>query len=224
VLERLGAKVAAPIAVPLDAKDLMPYLAKVPADTQVLYSISRRTVERLLHPGQSMGLDQKMQRYSGSAPTRRSRRATWVALPSGVLPRIPSAPAQVQGHGAQPALRDMMEIDPGRRPREDFTAWWPAAPLVGMGERVLHQESGRNSGWKAKADNRVHQGARGMRGGESFEHPQGAKYIRPSDHKAVIDFKMSKVDKGEIAVIKPIRRRRSRACSPPRNDFSKESV
>ena len=38
-VEKLGGKVYDPIFVPLDAKDLVPYLAKIPGDTQVLFSV-----------------------------------------------------------------------------------------------------------------------------------------------------------------------------------------
>ncbi len=33
---------------------------------------------------------------------------------------------------------------------------------------------------------------------ESFEHPQGAKPIRAQDRKAMIDFRMSRIENGEI--------------------------
>jgi len=39
VIEELGGKVNDPIAVPLDARDLVPYLAKVPEETEVLFSV-----------------------------------------------------------------------------------------------------------------------------------------------------------------------------------------
>ena len=65
VLDTLGATVNAPIAVPLDAKDLLPYLAKVPADSEVLYTIFFGAQSTAMYTqSKSMGLDQKMKRYS----------------------------------------------------------------------------------------------------------------------------------------------------------------
>ena len=58
---------------------------------------------------------------------------------------------------------------------------------------------------------------------ESFEHPQGDKYIRAQDHKAVINFHMSKVENGEIHVKHPIAAADLAEHFPPRYDFTTES-
>jgi branched-chain amino acid transport system substrate-binding protein len=59
---------------------------------------------------------------------------------------------------------------------------------------------------------------------ESIEHPQGAKYIRPQDHKAVINFYMSKIEKGEINVKNAILGKSIEKFFPARHDFTKESL
>jgi hypothetical protein len=59
---------------------------------------------------------------------------------------------------------------------------------------------------------------------ESFEHPQGGKYIRASDHKGVIDFKMSRVEKGQIVVKHPVLASDVEKTFVARNDFTKEAV
>jgi hypothetical protein len=58
---------------------------------------------------------------------------------------------------------------------------------------------------------------------ESFEHPQGPKYIRKEDHKAVIDFYMSRVENGEIHVKQKIAAADLEKRFPSRHDFTKES-
>ena len=65
ILEKIGAKVNPPIAVPLDAKDLLPYLAKIPKSTTQLYSIFFGSQSVALYTqSKSMGLDKDMARYS----------------------------------------------------------------------------------------------------------------------------------------------------------------
>ena len=58
---------------------------------------------------------------------------------------------------------------------------------------------------------------------ESFEHPQGDKYIRAKDHKAVINFHMSKVENGEIHVKNQIPASDVEKHLPARYDFTKEA-
>ena len=63
----------------------------------------------------------------------------------------------------------------------------------------------------------------GMEVEESIEHPQGAKYIRAKDHKAVINFYMSKIENGEINVKNSISGKSIEQFFPARADFTKEA-
>jgi hypothetical protein len=58
---------------------------------------------------------------------------------------------------------------------------------------------------------------------ESFEHPQGDKVMRAKDHKAVIDFYMSRIENGEIHVKHAIPAADVESRFPPQFDFTKES-
>jgi branched-chain amino acid transport system substrate-binding protein len=81
------------------------------------------------------------------------------------------------------------------------------------------------SGWKVKKDTPDFiKALEGMQVEESFEHPQGAKYIRPQDHKAVIDFYMSRIEDGEIHVKNKIAAADLEKYFPPRVDLTKESL
>src|SRR3546814_20837891 len=61
----MGGKVNEPIAVPLDAKDLVPYLAKIPADTEVLFSVFFGALSVAFYTqAKSMGLEKNMAMYS----------------------------------------------------------------------------------------------------------------------------------------------------------------
>jgi len=67
VVERLGGKVNSPIAVPLDTKDFVPYLTRVPQDTQVLFSIFFGSLSIAFYTqAKAMGLDKRTAMYSVS--------------------------------------------------------------------------------------------------------------------------------------------------------------
>src|SRR4051812_10030556 len=67
-IERSGGKVLASIAVPLDTKDFVPYLAQIPGDTQVLLPAFIGSLSVAFYTqAKTMGLDKKMKMYSSSA-------------------------------------------------------------------------------------------------------------------------------------------------------------
>lgn len=228
VLEQLGAKVANPIAVPLDAKDLLPYLTKVPADTQVLYSIFFGAQSTAYYTqGKSMGLDQRMQRYSVICTHEAISPKDLGGASEGVH-LLEYHPRQLRfkdtDHNRR--FRDLMEIDPVDGREKTSTRVVAGSHHWAIWESIFFvQKAVEKSGWKSKKDNLAFiKAMEGMQVTESFEHPQGNKYIRPSDHKAVIDFKMSKIVKNEIVVQKPIAAKEIESLFPPRNDFTKEAV
>lgn len=228
VLERLGAKVNSPIAVPLDAKDLLPYLARVPGDTQVLYSIFFGAQSTAYYTqGKSLGLDQKMQRYSVICTHEAISPRDLGGASEGVY-LLEYHPRQLRFKDTvhNRRFRDLMEIDPIEGRERTSTRVVAGSHHWALWESVFYiQKAVEKSGWQSKKDNLAFITAmEGLRVSESFEHPQGDKYIRASDHKAVIDFKMSKIVNNEIVVQKPIAAREIESLFPPRNDFSRESV
>src|SRR5581483_3625781 len=67
-IEQSGGKVLASIPVPLDTKDSVPYLAQIPADTQVLLPAFIGSLSVAFYTqAKAMGLDKKMKMYSSSA-------------------------------------------------------------------------------------------------------------------------------------------------------------
>jgi branched-chain amino acid transport system substrate-binding protein len=67
-IERSGGKILANIPVPLDTKDFVPYLAQIPADTQVLLPAFIGSLSVAFYTqAKNMGLDKKMKMYSSSA-------------------------------------------------------------------------------------------------------------------------------------------------------------
>ena len=228
VLEGLGAKVNNPIAVPLDAKDLLPYLARVSPDTQLLYSIFFGAQSTAYYTqGKSMGLDQRMQRYSVICTHEAISPLDLAGASEGVF-LLEYHPRQLRfkdtPHNRR--FRDLMNIDPVDGREKGSNRVVAGSHHWSVWESVFFiQKAVEKSGWTSKKDNLVFiKALEGMRVEESFEHPQGAKYIRPTDHKAVISFHMSKVEKNEISVIKPIASKEIESLFPPRHDFSKESI
>ena len=67
LIEAAGGKVNDPIAVPLGTKDIVPYLARIPEETEVLFSVFFGALSVAFYTQQkSMRLDEKMKMYSVS--------------------------------------------------------------------------------------------------------------------------------------------------------------
>ena len=67
IVEKLGGKVVGNIAVPLDAKDFVPYLTQIPGDTQVVFSIFFGSLSVAFYTqAKSMGISNKAKMYSVS--------------------------------------------------------------------------------------------------------------------------------------------------------------
>jgi branched-chain amino acid transport system substrate-binding protein len=200
----------------------------VPGDTQVLYSIFFGAQSTAYYTqGKSLGLDQKMQRYSVICTHEAISPRDLGGASEGVY-LLEYHPRQLRfkdtAHNRR--FRDLMEIDPVDGRERTSTRVVAGSHHWALWESVFFiQKAIEKSGWQSKKDNLAFiKAMEGLRVSESFEHPQGDKYIRPSDHKAVIDFKMSRIANNEIVVQKPIGATEIESLFPPRNDFTKESV
>lgn len=228
VLEPMGAKIANPIAVPLDAKDLLPYLTKVPADTQVLYSIFFGAQSTAYYTQtKSMGLDRKMNRYSVVCTHEAISPKDLGGASEGVY-LLEYHPRQLRYKDTphNKRFRELMDIDPVDGKERTSSRIVAGSHHWAVWESMFFiQKAVEKGGWKTKRDNlKFIQALEGMRVAESFEHPQGPKYIRAADHKAVIDFKMSRIEKGEIVVKHPVSAAQIEKAFTPRIDFTKEAV
>jgi len=174
-----------------------------------------------------MGLDQKMQRYSVICTHEAISPLDLGGASEGIY-LLEYHPRQLKFKDTpyNRKFRDLMEIDPIDGRERTSTRVVAGSHHWAIWESVFFiQKAVEKSHWQSKKDNLAFMKAmEGMRVEESFEHPQGGKYIRASDHKAVIDFKMSKIEKNEIVVQKPITAKEIEPLFPPRNDFSKEAV
>jgi branched-chain amino acid transport system substrate-binding protein len=227
ILEPLGAKLNEPIAVPLDAKDLLPYLAKVKKSTKQLYAIFFGSQSVALYTqSKSLGLDKEMHRYSVLCTHEAIAPKDIGGVSEGVYlleyhPRM----LKYKDTAHNRKLREVMGVDAsdGREQGSNRVIagshYWAAWESVFFIKKAVEK-----SGWKSQKDTPdCIRALEGMAVEESFEHPQGAKYIRKEDHKAVIDNYMSRIENGEIHVKYKIAAKDLEKHFPPRHDFSKEA-
>ena len=227
VLEKLGGNLGKPIAVPLGAKDFLPYLAKVDKNTDELYSIFFGSQSVAYYTqSKSLGLDKRMKRYSVIC-THESISPKDMGDASEGIYMLEYHPRMLKykdtPHNRK--IRDLMGIDPVDG-REDGSKRIIAGSHYWAGwESVFFiQKAIEKSGWKTKKDTPDFiQALEGLAVKESFEHPQGNKVMRAQDHKAVIDFYMSKVQNGELHVQHNIPAADVESRFPARYDFTKES-
>lgn len=227
VLEKLGAKVHEPIAVPLDAKDMLPYLAKVPEDTQQLYSIfSGSQAVAYYTQSKSMGLDKRMHRYSVICTHEAFSPKDLGGASEGIY-LLEYCPRMLVTKDT-PHLRkfrELLGVDPvdGREDGSNRVIagshYWATWETVFFIKKAVEK-----SGWKRKKDTpEVIKALEGMQVKESIEHPQGDKYIRAEDHKTVINFNMSQIEDGLIKFRHNIASNDVVTRFPARYAFNKQS-
>ena len=227
ILEKLGAKVNPPIAVPLDAKDMLPYLAKVPKSTTQLYSIFFGSQSVALYTqSKAMGLDKDMSRYSVLCTHEAISPKDIGGASEGVhLLEYHPRMLMYKDTPHNRKVRELMEVDPLDARERDSNRILAGSHYWQVWESVFFiKKAVEKSGWRSRKDTPDFiQALEGMAVKESFEHPQGDKYIRAQDHKAVISFYMSRVKDGRIHVTNGIPSAQVEKHFPPRYDFTKES-
>ena len=222
-----GAKINAPIAVPLDAKDLLPYLAKVEKDTEQLYSIFFGSQSVAYYTqSKSLGMDKRMNRYSVLCTHESISPKEMAGASEGIFlleyhPRM----LKYKDTPYNKKVRALMKVDPVDAREDGSNRILASSHYWATWESVFFiQKAIEKSGWKAKKDTpEFIKALEGMQVKESFEHPQGNKVMRAKDHKAVIDFYMSRIENGEIHVKHNIPAADVESRFPPQFDFTKES-
>ncbi len=227
LLDKMGATVGEPIAVPVDAKDLLPYLAKVSKDSQQLYSVFLGSQSVAYYTqSKSLGLDKAMNRYSVLCTHESISPKELGGASEGIymLEYMPRG-LKYKDTAHNRKLRELMKVDPVDGKEEGSNRILASSHYWASWESVFFiKKAVEKSGWKAKKDTPDFiKALEGLKVEESFEHPQGPKYIRKEDHKAVIDFYMSRVENGEIHVKWKIPAADLEKRFPPRHDFTKES-
>lgn len=228
VIEKLGGKVNPPIYVPLDAKDMVPYLAKIPQDTEVLFSVFFGALSVAFYTqAKSMGLEKTMRMYSVSGTIEAISPADINGAAEGVylvenFPRVLKYKDD-EFHKQHNKLLDIDDVDAreagSTRVMAKSHSWQSWENLFALKQAI------ETSGWKSKKDDpALIQALEGMTMTNSLGHPQGAKTLRKEDHSGMIDCYISRVENGQFHVKKKIAKEELMVQLPPRFDFSKEAV
>lgn len=226
VIEKLGGKVYDPIFVPLDAKDLVPYLAKIPGDTQVLFSVFFGAQSVAFYSqAKSMGLERTMKMYSVAGTMEAIAPADIQGAGEGVylvenFPRVTKYKDDEfhRQHNVRMGIDDVdaREIN-SQRVMAKSHAWQSWENVFALKKAI------EVSGWKTKKDDKlVIEALEGLTLDNSLGNPQGAKIIRREDHSGMIDCYISKVENGRFEVKKKITKEDLMAQLPIRVDFSKQ--
>lgn len=225
LIESMGGKVNDPIAVPLGTKDLVPYLAKIPEETEVLFSVFFGALSVAFYTqSKSMKLDEKMKMYSVSGTIEAIDPAAINGAAEGVffLENFPR-PLEYKDDEYHREFIKMMDIDPvharengSNRVMAKSHAWQSYENFFALKKAI------EDSGWQRKKDTPgVIEALEGLKMDNSLAHPQGAKILRAEDHSGMIDCYISQVQNGKFAVKKHIPRAEMEALLPPRYDFRK---
>jgi branched-chain amino acid transport system substrate-binding protein len=227
-IERAGGKVLKSIAVPLDTKDFVPYLAQISSDTEVLLPAFIGSLSVAFYTqAKNMGLDKKMKMISSSASIESIAPDDIQGAAEGVyffenFPRMLKAKND-EFHKEFNRLVGIDDVDAreigGQRVMDKSHAWQSWEDLFALKQAI------EKSGYKTRKDvEGVIQALEGMEMKNSLSHPQGDKLIRKEDHVGILDCYISRVESGKLEVKKRIPKEELAKNMPLRHDLSKMPV
>ena len=225
IVERLGGKVVGNIPVPLDAKDFVPYLTQIPAETQVVFSIFFGSLSVAFYTQtKSMGIGNKMKMYSVNGTIEAIAPADIEGAAEGVyilenFPRV----LKYKDDAFHREHNKIMEIDDvdarevgSKRVMAKSHAWQSWEDLFTLKAAI------EASGYKTRKDTEgVIQALEGLQMKNSLGHPQGDKLLRNEDHSCILDCYISRVEKGRLEVKKRVAKEELARNMPVRHDLSK---
>jgi branched-chain amino acid transport system substrate-binding protein len=227
-IERSGGKLLKSIAVPLDTKDYVPYLAQISADTEVLLPAFIGSMSVAFYTqAKNMGLDKKVKMFSSSASIEAIAPDDVQGAAEGVyffenFPRMLKAKNDEYHKEFDKRLGiddfDAREIG-GRRVMDKSHAWQSWEDMFALKQAI------EASGYKTRKDGEgVIRALEGMQMKNSLGHPQGDKFIRAEDHVGIVDCYISRVENGKLEVKKRIPKEELAKNMPLRSDLSKMSL
>ena len=224
-IERAGGKVLKSIAVPLDTKDFVPYLAQISSDAEVLLPAFIGSLSVAFYTqAKNMGLDKKMKMISSSASIESIAPDDIQGAAEGVyffenFPRMLKAKDD-QFHkefNKRLGIDDVHAREIGGQRVMDKSHGWQAWEDIFALKQAIEK-----SGYKTRKDvEGVIQALEGMEMQNSLGHPQGDKLIRKEDHVGIIDCYISRVEGGKLEVKKRIPKEELAKNMPLRHDLSK---
>ena len=227
-VERNGGKVLNSIAVPLDTKDFVPYLAQISETTEVLLPAFIGSLSVAFYTqAKNMGLDKKMKMFSSSASIESIAPDDIQGAAEGVyffenFPRMLSAKND-EFHKEFNKRVGIDDVDAreigGQRVMDKSHGWQAWEDIFALKQAI------EKSGYQTRKDVAGVIGAlEGMEMKNSLGHPQGDKLIRKEDHVGIIDCYISRVENGKMQVQKRIPKEELMKNMPLRHDLSKMRV
>jgi branched-chain amino acid transport system substrate-binding protein len=228
IIEKLGGTVNDPIYVPLDARDLIPYLTKIPQDTEVLFSVFFGALSIAFYTqAKSMGLERTMKMYSVSGTIEAIAPADLKGAAENVY-IVENFPRMVK-YKDDEYHRKFIELigtddvharEVGSdRVNAKSHSWQSYENLFALKQAI------EKAGWKTKKDDpAVIEALEGLEMPNSLGFAQGAKVLRKEDHSGIIDCYISQVRNDELHVIKKVTKEELVKHLPVRFDLTKQSV
>jgi len=228
LIEAAGGKVNDPIAVPLGTKDLVPYLARIPESTEVLFSVFFGALSVAFYTqSKSMRLDEKMKMYSVSGTIEAIDPRDIGGATEGVyfLENFPR-PLEFKNDEYHKKFIELMDVDPVYAKENGSDRVMAKSHCWQSYENFFVLKAAiEASGWQKPKDTPgVIQALEGLTMKNSLAHPQGDKILRAEDHSGMIDCYMSRVENSKFVLKKRIPREELMAKLPPRYDFRKEKI
>jgi branched-chain amino acid transport system substrate-binding protein len=227
-VELSGGKVLNSIAVPLDTKDFVPYLAQIPENTEVLLPAFIGSLSVAFYTqAKNMGLDKKMKMFSSSASIESIAPDDIQGAAEGIyffenFPRMLAAKNDEfhKEFNKRVGIDDVNAREIGGQRVMDKSHGWQAWEDIFALKQAIEK-----SGYKTRKDVAgVIQALEGMEMKNSLAHPQGDKLIRKEDHVGIIDCYISRVEDGKLQVKKRIPKEELAKNMPLRHDLSKLRV
>lgn len=226
VIEKLGGKVHPPIFVPLDAKDMVPYLAKIQQDTEVLFSVFFGAQSIAFYTqAKTMGLEKTMRMYSICGTMEAIAPADLQGAAEGVY-LVENFPRMLKYkddafHKEHNRLMDIDDVDArektSTRVMAKSHAWQSWENVFALKQAI------ESTGWKTKKDDLlVIEALEGLVMENSLGHPQGAKRLRKEDHSGIIDCYISRIEDNKFEVKKKVTKEELEKAMRPRVDLSKQ--
>ena len=227
-IEKAGGKILSSIAVPLDTKDFVPYLAQISPDTQALLPAFIGSLSLGFYTqAKNMGLDKKMKMFSSSASIEAIAPDDIQGAAEGVyffenFPRLLTS----KNDEYHKEFNKRLQIDDvdarqiGGQAVMDKSHCWQAWEDLFVLKQAIEA-----SGYKTRKDvEGVIQALEGAQMKNSIGHPQGDKMIRKEDHAGIMDCYISRVENGKLALQKRIPKEDLLKNMPVRHDLSKMPV
>jgi branched-chain amino acid transport system substrate-binding protein len=224
-VERLGGKVLKTIAVPLDTKDFVPYIAQIPDSSEVVLPAFIGALSVAFYTqAKTMGIEKNVKMFSSSASIEAIAPDDLKGAVEGGY-YLENFPRQLK-HKNDEFHRQFIEhigIDEvharekgGSRVMDKSHAWQCWEDMFAIKQAI------EASGYKTRKDiEGAIRALEGLQMKNSLGHPQGDKYIRKEDHAGIIDCYISRVENGRFEVKRRIPKEEIAKFMPLRHDLSK---